>query len=303
MRECGVCGAELATMDPLHRTRVMESLLVERFLRKCRRATEVWEASERDWNQTLYTMTAYAMGAPRNSVPFEELSRRVSYLMCLRERASLRRVEAMLLGASGLLRGEFYSDRLVGLQEEYDYLAGKYDLRTMNASVWNRRSSYPAGNPVVRVAQMAGLVTKEGYSVDELLKIRTLEDVERFFDITTASQWVGAAQILGDGAKQSLRLGKERIHTLAINLVAPVQFAYGEVMRNEEMKVRALELLERVPAEHNRLVARWTGVGVPVSNACDSQALIELSHLCDERRCKECPLGKLLTRQLSRVRV
>ena len=294
VRDCGVCGAELATMDPLHRTRVMERLLVERFLRKCSRATEVWEASDRDWNQTLYTMTAYAMGTPRNSAPFEELSRRVSYLMCLRERASLRRVEAMLLGTSGLLRGEYFSDRLVGLQEEYEYLAGKYDLRTMNASVWNRRSTYPAGSPVVRVAQMAGLVTKDGYSVDELLKIRTLEDVERFFDITTASQWVSAAQPLGEGAKQSLRLGKERIHTLAVNLVAPVQFAYGEVMRNEEQKVRALELLEKVPAEHNRLVARWTGAGVPVSNACDSQALIELSHMCDERKCESCPLGRFL---------
>jgi hypothetical protein len=150
---------------------------------------------------------------------------------------------------------------------------------------------------VVRVAQMAGLVTKEVYSVDELLKIRTLEDVERLFDITTASQWVGAVLPLGDGAKQSLRLGKERIHTLAINLVAPVQFAYGEVLRNEEMKVRALELLERVPAEHNRLVSRWTGVGVPVSNACDSQALIELSHLCDEGKCAECPLGRMMARK------
>lgn len=297
VRDCGLCGAELATMDSLHRMRVMESLLVERFLRKCRRATEVWEASERDWNQMLYTMTAYAMGAPRNSAPFEELSRRVTYLMCLRERASLRRVEAMLLGASGLLRGEFYGDRVVGLQEEYDYLASKYDLRTMNASVWNRRNNYPAGNPVVRVAQMAGLVTKESYSVDELLNIRTLEEVERFFDITTASQWVGAVVPLGEGARQSLRLGKEKIHTLAINLVAPVQFAYGEVMRNEELKVRALELLERVPAEHNRLVARWTGVGVPVNNACDSQALIELSHLCDEGKCEECPLGKMLRKR------
>ncbi|MBO7299965.1 MAG: DUF2851 family protein [Tidjanibacter sp.] len=288
-----MCGAELATMEPLHRTRVMESLLVGRFLRKCGRVREVWESAERDWNQTLYTMTAYAMGAPRNSAPFEELSRRATYLMCLRERASLRRVEALLLGTSGLMHGEFYNDRVVGLQEEFDYLANKYGVRAMNASSWNRRSSYPAGNPIVRVAQMAALITKDDYSVDALLEAKSLADVERMFDITTTSQWLSVE----DGTKQSLRLGKEKIHTLAINLVAPMQFAYGEVMRNEELKERALALLEEIPTEHNRLVARWTGEGVPSVNACDSQALIELSHLCDEGRCAECPLGRLLARK------
>ncbi len=288
-----MCGAELATMDPLHRTRVMESLLVGRFLRKCGRVRELWEAAERDWNQTLYTMTAYAMGAPRNSQPFEELSRRVTYLMCLRERTSLRRVEAMLLGASGLMGGEYYSDRVVGLQEEFDYLANKYGVRAMSATAWNRRCNYPAGHPAVRVAQLAGLVTKEGYSVDALLEVRSLADVEKLFDMTATSQWLSVE----DGTKQPLRLGKEKIHTLAINLVAPMQFAYGEVMRNEELRERALSLLEEIPSEHNRLVARWTGEGVPSTKACDSQALIELSHLCDEGRCMECPLGKMLARR------
>ena len=292
-----MCGVELATMEPLHRTRVMERVLVGRFLRKCQRVRDVWEASERDWNQTLYTMTAYAMGAPRNSAPFEELSRRVTYLMCLRERASLRRVEAMLLGTSGLLRGEYYNDRVVGLQEEYDYVASKYGLRTMNASVWNRRGNFPAGNPALRIAQMAGLVTKENYSVDGLLEIGSLEEVERLFDITTASRWMEMVMPHREGEAYPLRLGKEKVRMLAINLVVPMQFAYGEVMHNEELKARALALLERIPSEHNRLVSRWTSVGVPSINACDSQALIELSHLCDEGKCAECPLGKMLRKR------
>lgn len=291
----GMCGAELATMEPLHRTRVMESLLVGRFLRKCGRVREIWEAAERDWNQTLYTMTAYAMGAPRNSQPFEELSRRVTYLMCLRERTSLRRVEAMLLGASGLLVGEYYGDRVVGLQEEFDYLANKYGVCAMSAAAWNRRCSYPAGHPAVRVAQMAGLVTKEGYGVDTLLEVRSLADVERLFDMNITSQWLKVEE----GVKQPLRLSREKLHTLAINLVAPMQFAYGEVMRNEELKERAFALLEQIPSEHNRLVARWTGEGVPSVTACDSQALIELSHLCDEGKCAECPLGKRLAKKPS----
>ena len=281
-------------MEPLWRVKVVERLLVQRLLRKSARVVEMWERAERDWNQTLYQMTAYAMGAPRNSRPFERLAGRVSYLMCLRERGALVRVEAMLLGASGLLRGEFFDDYIVRLQEEYDYLAAKYSLRTMNAGEWSRGGNFPAGGPVMRIAQLAAIVAREEYSVDALLAIRTLSDVERLFDVRAGECWQKRYTPDGRSAKGAGRIGREKVNMLAINLVVPMQFAYGEVMHNEEIKAQALDLLEQIPSEHNRVVARWTGEGVPSGSAYDSQALIELSHLCDERGCSECPLAKQL---------
>ena len=289
-----LCGAELATMEPLWRVNVVESLLVQRMLRKSARVVEMWERAERDWNQTLYQMTAYAMGAPRNSRPFEQLAEMVTYLMCLRERGSLVRVEAMLLGASGLLRGEFFDDYVVRLQEEYEYLAGKYSLHSMNSREWHRGGNFPAGSPVMRIAQLAAIVAKEEYSVDALLAIRSLADVERLLDVCAGNYWQKIYGPDGGRARGAGRIGREKVQMLAINLVVPMQFAYGEVMRDEEMKSQALDLLEQIPSEHNRLVARWTGAGVPSGNAYDSQALIELSHLCDEGRCSECPLAKQL---------
>ena len=289
-----LCGVELATMEPLWRVKVVERLLVQRLLRKSARVVEMWERAERDWNQTLYQMTAYAMGAPRNSRPFERLAERVSYLMCLRERGSLVRVEAMLLGASGLLRGEFFDDYIVRLQEEYDYLAAKYSLRTMNAGEWSRGGNFPAGGPVMRIAQLAAIVAREEYSVDALLAIRTLSDVERLFDVRAGEYWQKRYTPDGRSAKGAGHIGREKVNMLAINLVVPMQFAYGEVMHNEDIKAQALDLLEQIPSEHNRVVARWTGEGVPSGSAYDSQALIELSHLCDEGGCSECPLAKQL---------
>ena len=297
----GMCGAELATMEPMSRVGIMEQLLVQRFLRKCERVRDIWESSARDWNQTLYTMTAYAMGAPYNSRPFEELSRRVDYLMCLRERSSLRRVEAMLLGASGLLRGEHYNHRGVGLQEEFDYLAGKYGLRVMRDVEWNVRHHYPSGSPIVRVVQLAALVTRDSYSVDALLGACSLEDVERLFEVAEQSCWLNELLPTKDGSERNLRLGKDKVWMLAINMVAPMQFAYGEVMKNDDLKARAFALLEAIPAERNRLVSRWTGEGVEAENAGDSQALIELAHLCDEGRCSECPLGRFLERSRTKI--
>lgn len=288
-----ICGAELATMEPLCRTKLIEQLLVGRLLRKSARVLDIWERSARDWNQTLYVMTSYAMGAPHNSQAAQELAERVSYLMCLRERGTQERVETMLLGASGLLEGEYFDDYLLEVQKEYDYLAAKYGLQKMKGSEW-RKGNFPAGNPVMRVIQMAALVTKEEYSVDALLAMRTLEDVEQLFDVRASDYW--QQRFLKQGASRASvgSLGRDKLRMLAINLVVPMQFAYGEVVRNEALKDCALDLLEKVPAEHNRLVGRWTAAGVPARSAYDSQALIELSQLCDGGECATCPLAKQL---------
>ena len=290
--ERGLCREELATMDPIRRTKIIERELVQRMLRKSRRVLEIWEECKRDWNQTLHVMTAYAMGAPRNSRPFEELAGIVGYVTCLKERSSHRRVEALLLGASGLLGDEFFDDYIVGLQEEYDYLASKYNLRTMSKGSWCNVGNFPAGGPVVRIVQWAALVAKEEFSMDALMAIKTPEDVARMFAVTTSDYWQKRFKIDGKMASSGNHLGRDKMNMLAINLVVPMQFAYGAVMGREALKMAAMDLLERIPAERNRLVSRWTGVGVPARSAYDTQALIELSHKCDESRCEECTLGK-----------
>lgn len=291
-RRRGDCAMVMATIDPLRRTKVVEELLVERLLRKSERVLEVWEESSRDWNQTLYRMCAYAMGAPRNSLPFQRLAQRATYLMCLKERTSPKRVEALLLGVSGLLRGEYYDDYVVGLQQEYEYLAGKYSLKSMNGGEWSRGGNFPAGNPVMRIVQFATLVTKEEFGPDSLFSLRDGAEVERFFAVSPSAYWQQRFTLDGKGAVRVGQIGRDKVNMLAINLVVPMQFAYGHVTRKDELKIRALDMLERLPSESNRLVRRWTAMGVNSRSAYDSQALIELSHMCDEGRCDECPLGK-----------
>lgn len=283
------CGMALASLDGLRRTKILEDLLVSRLLRKSARVKEVWEECHRDWNETLYRMTAYAMGAPRNSVPFETLARRVTLLMCLKEQSSRRRVEAMMLGAADMLRGEHYDDYMVALHNEYEYLRSKYEIKGMHNTEWNRGGNLPAGSPMVRVVQMSALVSKLNYSMDSLLKIKTMEQVKEFFTIDVGEYW---SRRLGTEARSGGAIGMDKIAMLAINLVVPLQFAYADVVKKDEGKYDALELLDSVAAERNRLVSRWTGYGVVCKSGYDSQALIELSHLCDEGKCIQCPLGR-----------
>lgn len=291
------CLMLLATVEPIYRTKVVESLLAQRVIAKSQRVRDIWQASNKDWNQTLYTMTAYALGAPRNSVPAQQLSRIVSYNMCLRERSRLQSVEALLLGASGLLEGEYYDNYIVALQEEYDYLANKYSLRPMRAGEWQVVHNIPAGGPVMRLVQLAALVCKPSFSFDELIRCHTLEEIDALLGVEMSDYWQQHFTVQGAKTKVHKRIGRDKVVMMAINLVVPLQIAYADAMKDNGLKERALELLERLPAEHNRLVSKCTGAGVPCRSAYDSQALIELQNLCARGGCLECPLEKQLRKR------
>ncbi len=290
------CPMLLASCDALHRAKVVEDLLVRRLMRKSQRVLEMWEKAERDWNQTLYEMAAYAMGAPRNSGAFSRLASTATFRMCLREKGRRSSVEALLLGTSGLLVGEYFDDYILMLQNDFDYLTTKYVIKPMAAGEWDRSAGYPAGNPVIRIAQFAAIVASPDFSFDSVVACRTIDDVAKLLSAESNDYWHKHYTPNGVSLGVPKRLGREKIVVMAINFVVPLQFAYAEVMHKESIKERAMALLESLPSEHNRIVSRWTGEGVPCTSAFDSQALIELETFCKEGLCEECPLAKEIKR-------
>lgn len=287
------CRQEFATLGTVECSEVIDALVTTRMSRKSGRVLEVWEECLRDWNETLYRMAAYAMGAPRHSAPFERLTRKVSYLMCLKERSSRFRVEVLLLGASGLLKSEYFDDGLDLMLNEFGYLGNKYRVEPMQHKDWSVGFGYPAAHPAVRIVQLAGMVAKDEFGVDGVLGLATIEDVERVLGVTMSDYW--CRRLLPGGVEVG-HIGRDKINMLAINLVVPFQMAYARTTNDRELWNRALNLLEQVPAEHNRLVGRWTGEGVACRTAVESQALIEISHMCDDGKCADCPLERVLHR-------
>ncbi|MCZ6521596.1 MAG: DUF2851 domain-containing protein, partial [Bacteroidetes bacterium] len=53
--------------------------------------------------------------------------------------------------------------------------------------------------------------------------------------------------------------------------------------------------LEHIKAEENKILRMWKDLGIKVSTAADSQALIQLYHqFCQKKRCLECKIGVYL---------
>tara|TARA_R110002050_G_scaffold102384_3_gene210964 strand:- start:9059 stop:9292 length:234 start_codon:yes stop_codon:yes gene_type:complete len=67
----------------------------------------------------------------------------------------------------------------------------------------------------------------------------------------------------------------------------------GEYHNRQNLKdKKALEFLEKIPAEHNSILSNWKKLGVPVRSAFDSQALVQMkNNYCTRKKCWNCHLG------------
>lgn len=287
------CGAWLGDIAPAKRISILDQLLLERLNRKCGDAMNVFEATGGDWAQTLYTMLFRAMGGNRNREPYMRLASLATYQMVLRERSSIELVEALLLGSAGLLERCYFDDYIRGLNDHHLYLSRKYGIMPMRPGEWERSNVRAQNKPITRIVQLASFMARKDFIFDSVISCQNRADVSSLFDTEVSGYW--ATHFVPDGSSERCprRIGQEKADLLAINAVVPVMFAYGQCTGKEAIKERALELLAEIPAESNVIVHAWSGAGVPVTSALDSQALIQLKNeYCAGGRCAECRVGK-----------
>ena len=274
---------------------VASPLLVERLDRKCRDVMRLFDACGGDWSQTLYAMLFRALGGNRNREAYLDLASRATYPMVLRERSSMEQVEALLLGTSGLMEGYFFDDYIRRLNDHFRYLARKYDITPMYAGAWESSRIRAQNRPVTRIVQLAAVVAGCDFLFDRVVGAASREALHRLFDVPVSPYWTTHYVPDGTGNRCPHRIGPEKADLLIINAAVPVMFAFGSRTGKESIKASALELLASLPAENNAITRGWSGTGVPVRSALDSQALIQLrNEYCTPHRCAACRIGRSL---------
>ena len=245
----------------------------------------------------FYLLYFRTLGDRQNQEAYLSLARRVPYRTVLRERLAPRAVEAMLFGASGLLELYRHDEYTLDLRREFEHLSAKYDIEPMDASAWELGNIRPANHPVLRLAQAAQFFTQDEFVMARTMACRTEGDIRTLFCIEASPYW-RTHHVPGAASDESpKRLGAFKAHIIGINLVAVLQFAYGSSTGDERLRDSALSLLERLPAEDNRFMRAWRQAGVPIRNAFESQALLQLAtEYCAAKRCAECPAGRRILR-------
>ena len=290
--EHAACGVHIAALVALRRAELYNTLAFERLERKNRDINDIHRSTGENWNQTFYIMLLRTIGGMDNRRPFEELAGRATYAAILRERDSLHKIEALLLGTSGLL--DLYRDDeyTIALKREYHHLRNKYSVSPLDASAWNLARIYPHNHPTLRLAQIASFLYDNELVMNRILECRTPDDVYSLFRSEASSYWTTHFIPSAASRRITKRIGRTKSELLGINLVAQMQFAYGSYIGSETLRDRAVTLLERIPPEDNRFTRSWNRYGRLAENAFDSQSLLQLSReYCSRRRCAECPVG------------
>lgn len=297
------CGSYIASLDPLHRTELLQALLFERLERKMRMVEQLRAEAGDNWNQTFYLLYFRTLGDRQNQEAYLELARRVPYRILLRERTTPRATEAMLLGASGLLDLYANDSYTLDLKREYVHFASKYNIEQMAAERWVLHEVRPANHPVLRLAQAAEFFRQDELMMERVMACRDEEAIQRLFCIEASPYWRTHYTPNATHDQRPKRIGHFKAQIIGINLVTVLQFAYGSLMGNERLRDSALTLFERLPAEDNRYMRLWRSEGLRPRDAYESQALLQLiTEHCLHQRCSECRVAHRMLDELLKAK-
>lgn len=289
--------AFIACEKNIHHTRNItwsswkERLLAERLLRKAAVVENYLRQNNYHWEETFWWMLAKNFGMKVNGEAFENIARSIPLTILAKQKNQIQQLEALLLGQAGLLEENFKEDYPKLLQKEYKFLQKKYNLRPIQLPVYSLRMR-PGNFPAVRLAELAMLVHQSAHLFSKIREAASAREIKQLFEITANDYWHYHYQLDTASAFKKKKAGALMSDNIVVNTVAPVLFAYGNYHREDRYKDKAVQCLEEIAGEKNRITNGFKHLGIENKNARDSQALIELKNeYCDKKRCLECAVG------------
>lgn len=294
------CMDEICTIDRFFVRNWLDRMLFERLERKANEIQKILVQNQNSWEETFYQVLARYFGMKVNADPFQQLARSIPMKFLARQKNSIYQLEAMLFGQSGLFqRFNCEDEYLVGLKQEYKFLASKYQLKALPPGRWKWLRLRPSNFPTIRIAQFAALVHNSQSLFSQVLQANSIADITSLFACKASDYWTTHYQFGVQSVQKEKELGLVSIDGLLINCVVPILFLYGKRNDSQELKDKACSILEKVAAEKNSITRKWKECGVEVKSAYDSQALLQLKvNYCDSWNCLQCEFGNRIIRNV-----
>ena len=293
------CEAMIQKVAPIIWIAWKERLLVERMQRKTAVILEYLNCNNNHWEETFWWLIARNFGITVNSDAFEKLARSIPIQILSKHKNQLHQTEAILFGQAGLLEGDFREDYPNLLQKEYRFFKKKYKLCPSPLPLYFLRMR-PSNFPTLRLAQLSMLIHNSVHLFSTVRETILLEDVKKLLSVTANDYWHYHYLFDEVSVYREKNIGKQMIHSVLINTIVPILFAYGHQHNEPKYKDRAMRWLEQITGENNSITKGFTLLGIENNSAFDSQALIQLKNeYCNQKRCLECAVGNKLLRPVT----
>ncbi len=270
----------------------MSYLTIDRLERKSNDINNHLKRLNNSWDDVFYIILSRNYGFGINSDEFERLALSLPYKYIQKHCDNLFQIEAMMFGQAGLLKNDREDEYYMKMKNEYSFLKSKYNLKGIEDCLLKKMRIRPKSFPELRIAQLAALLQKSGRLFSTILKMKDYSDFFNYLQVEPSEYWQTHSSFGITSAKSKKLLGAASLNIVLINTVVPMLFAYGKKISNQQYCERAVEILETIKPENNRIVREFVAAGIRALNAADSQALIQLNReYCDKRKCLYCRIG------------
>jgi len=292
------CAKSWNSVPEMVKLSMLDKVLTERLEVKSRIVLGMLDRNKGDWEETCYQLFFKNFGFKVNTDPFFQLATALPYKIVLKHLDQHHQVEALLFGQAGFLEKAKDGDYSTILKREYHLLNAKYKLESkqLNKAQWRFLRLRPANFPTVRLAQLAALIIQKRNLFSAILEKSSYKELNDWLNVEQSAYWRTHYQF-GKKSVNVPSLGKSSIQNIIINSIAPLLAAYSITHDDQQYMDRAVDFLQHITAEKNKITRQWAALGYSVETAFDSQALIELHNsYCQKRRCLECTVGSSLIR-------
>lgn len=271
-----------------------ERLYLERLERKTDAIKEILLRTNNDWEGALFVMLLRAFGTKVNGASFQSLAEHIDFTVIRKCAQEPFRLEALLLGAGGLLPEDSVDSYVLQLQGEYEFVYHKFQLETEGILPIQFFKLRPDNFPTIRLSQLAMLYYKLPGLFQKLMHVEKLSDFYDILNVQASTYWDTHYSFSTSQKKRVKKLSKAFIDLLLINTIIPIRFAYNQYTGKDATDT-ILDFITGIKSEQNSIIKKYNEIRPKTENALHSQALIQLkTTYCSENKCLQCAVGNWL---------
>jgi hypothetical protein len=285
------CEPQIHQVEELVRNHWLERLYVERLERKSLLIQSLLQESHNDWDAVLFVLLAKNFGLNKNGDAFFQLAKSIPFSVLRKVSHDVEKLNALFFGQAGFLDETLQDSYVLELKKEYEYLKYKYRLKPLHKQQFHFFRMRPSNFPTIRIAQLVALYASSQSLFSRLMKVQSAEAIYKLFDVSLHDFWKTHYTFSKASKATRKSISKSFVDLLMINTIVPLKFAYQRVQGKQEEQ-ELISLLESLKPEKNAIISKFEELKIPVKNAFDTQALLELkNNYCTPKRCLECAIG------------
>lgn len=295
------CASQINKINNLSTLAWEERLVAERLLNKTKIIAAHLAKNKNHWEETFWWMLARNFGIKINMDAFEEMAKSIPVSLLAKNKNQIQTLEALLFGQANMLGPRLTESYPVMLYKEYAYLKRKYNLTPQPLPIHFLRMR-PANFPSVRLAQLAMLIHKSQHLFSTILEAETLTSVKKLLNVTANDYWHYHYQFDEESEFKPKKIGEQMQQNLLINTIIPCLFAYGNLNKKIDIQQKAINWLQELPAEKNKITRAFESLGLKAKSAFDSQYYIQLNNAyCQHKKCLQCSIGNQILKEAAAV--